>query len=375
MEGEYSPGLENVIAASTKISYLDTENGKILVRGYDLVELAQKVSYADASYLLINEKLPTEAERSSFTSMLKNAYALPGELYSVLGSMPRGTSVMDALRTGISFLAGYEDAGMLHDSSRRANVEKGVRILAKAPAIAANAYRALNGLPFVKPKGSLDYLDNFLWMIYGTEPDAKSREIFDTILTCYIEHEMPNSTFAARVISSTFSDIYGAVVGAAASLEGPLHGGANEMAIRMLLEIQKLGGASVTEEYVMGKLARKEKIMGFGHRVWMDRQDPRARLLEGYIPNVVANRPDGRELYAIYEAVAKVLLREKKIYSNVDYPTSLLLYLLGIPIPLYTPVFFCSRISGLVAHVAEQHENNRLFRPRVIYEGPGNLHP
>jgi citrate synthase len=369
-EVPYSPGLEGVIAAVTRISYLDTDHERILVRGYDLIELARHRTYVDAAYLLFYGELPTPEQASEFERRLCEAAEVPKEAYQMLALLPRTTSVMDALRTGISFLAGYEDPAVLEDPSPEANREKGLRLLAKAPTLAANAYRILSGQQPVRPDREAGFVGGFLRMILGGQPDPTALRVFDTILTCYIEHEMPNSTFAARVISSTLSDLYGAVTGAAASLKGPLHGGANEAAMHMLLEILEQGGAARAEAYVMEKLQRGARIMGFGHRVYMRRHDPRAVLLQQYLPQLADRRPEGQELSAIYRTVEGVMAREKGIYPNVDYPIGLLLYLLGVPIPLYTPIFLCARIAGLVAHVSEQHEDNRLFRPRVRYEGP-----
>tara|TARA_Y100001936_G_C15975763_1_gene613644 strand:- start:617 stop:1177 length:561 start_codon:yes stop_codon:yes gene_type:complete len=184
---------------------------------------------------------------------------------------------------------------------------------------------------------------------------------------------MPNSTFASRVIASTLSDMYGAFVGGISSLKGPLHGGANEAAIHMILDIQDKGGSKVAERYILDKLKNKERIMGFGHRVYMKKYDPRALFLKDYISDLESNIDNGEELHNIYKIVEDVMAREKGLYPNTDYPIALLFYMLGIPIPLYTPIFFASRTAGLVAHVIEQHNNNRLFRPRVLYTGPRGL--
>jgi citrate synthase len=186
---------------------------------------------------------------------------------------------------------------------------------------------------------------------------------------------MPNSTFAARVIASTLSDIYGAATGAVASLKGHLHGGANEAVIDFILDIQGKGGPSHAKAYTMDKLAQRARIMGFGHRVYMKKYDPRALFLRDYIPQLAGRKPEGNDLGSIYRTVEEVMFREKGLYPNTDYPIGLLYYLLDIPIPLYTPIFLCSRGAGLVAHVIEQHEDNRLFRPRVIYTGGRGLTP
>ena len=372
---DYKPGLDGVIACITKLSLLDEEKEQIVVRGYDLIELIQKTSYIKVAYLLIYNKFPTDAEAKAFEQKLMAQADIPEEMYEIFKLLPKKTMAMDALRTGISILGGYEEHDALMDTSTKSNEEKALKILAKAPAIAVNSYRAITGQPFVKPDKSLGYSENFVYMIKGSKPTAVETDTLDKVLTTYIEHEMPNSTFAVRVVSSTLSDIYGSCASAVASLKGPLHGGANEAAMQMFLEVQKTGGPATAEKYIMDKLARKDKIMGFGHRVYMKKYDPRAFLMKDYIPKLVDQRPDGKDLYSIYQTIEKTMAREKGLYPNADYPIALLYYLINVPIDLYTPIFLCSRLAGLVSHHIEQQENNRLFRPRVIYEGARDLHP
>lgn len=371
----YSPGLNGIIAAEIGVSLLDTDLEQIIVRGYDLIELAQNLNYTDVAYLVIYGQLPTEEQGRQFCQTLAEQSEIPEDLYRLFELMPKSTVAMDALRTGISFLAGYEDPELLHDNSREANLKKGLKLLAQVPAITVNSYRALNNMPFVRPDPSLGYMENFMYMLRGEKPDPVSLDAFDRIHTCYIEHEMPNSTFTARVIASTLADMYCAMVGSVASLKGPLHGGANEAAIEFILDIQKEGGPPRAEAYVMEKLAANAKIMGFGHRVYMKKYDPRAKFLMEYIPKLASRIPDGEELTSIYNTVEKVMFREKALYPNTDFPIGLLYYELGIPVPLYTPIFLASRTAGNIAHVVEQHENNSLFRPRVIYNGARGLHP
>lgn len=372
---EYKPGLDGVIACITKLSWLDTEKEQIVVRGYDLIELIQKTSYIKVAYLLLYNRFPSDAEAKDFEQKLMAQADIPEAMYEIFKLLPKTTMAMDALRTGISILGGYEDPQFLMDTSTQANEQKALKLLAKAPTIAVNSYRALTGQPFVRPDKSLGYAANFIYMIKGDKPTTVEIDTLDKILTTYIEHEMPNSTFAVRVVSSTLSDIYGSCASAVASLKGPLHGGANEAAMQMFLEVKKLGGPAVAEKYILDKLARKDKIMGFGHRVYMKKYDPRAYLMKDYIPQLVNQRPDGAELYEIYQIIEKTMAREKGLYPNADYPIALLYYLINVPIDLYTPIFLCSRLAGLVAHHIEQQANNRLFRPRVIYEGPRDLHP
>jgi citrate synthase len=371
----YSPGLEGVIATATSISYLDTEHEQIVLRGYDLMELARSKRYTEVAYLTLYGRLPEASEIATFEDRLRQEAELPEEVYRLLDLLPSRMHVMDAQRTVLSYLAGLEDPAELQDTSPEADLRKGVRVLARMPALTANAYRALRGLPRVRPDPSLGFSEGFLYMLVGTRPDPEAVRVFDVTLTCYIEHEMPNSTFAARVIASTLSDLYGALVGAAASLKGPLHGGANEAVAHMLLEILEAGGSARAEQYVLDRLRRSERIMGFGHRVYMRRPDPRAVFLREALPGLAGRRPEGEELLRIYGVVEAVMRREKGLHPNADYPVGLLYYLLGIPIELYTPIFLAARTAGLVAHVAEQHGDNRLFRPRVLYQGPRGLRP
>lgn len=370
---DFKPGLDGVIATDTSVSYLDVDNEEIVIRGYDLIELAGSKSYPEVAYLVINGELPNKKQLSDFQKILLDDSSFPDEAYEVLKLTPKTSMVMDIIRTGISFLAGFNDESNLMNTSHKSNLNKGIKLIAEVAILTANSYRILNNQSIIKPDNSKSFSENFLSMILGHEVSSKEIEIFDKILICYIEHEMPNSTFAARIIGSTLSDMYGAFVGGISSLKGPLHGGANEAAIHMLLDIQSKGGSKIADKYIMDKLNNKERIMGFGHRVYMKKYDPRALFLRDYISELESNIENGKELHKIYKIVEEVMAREKGLYPNTDYPIALLFYLLGIPIPLYTPIFFASRTSGLIAHVIEQHNNNRLFRPRVLYTGPRGL--
>tara|TARA_B100000809_G_C15124418_1_gene525596 strand:+ start:854 stop:1978 length:1125 start_codon:yes stop_codon:yes gene_type:complete len=370
---DFKPGLEGIIATDTNVSYLDVDQEEIVIRGYDLIELADKKTFPEVAYLVINGKLPNSKEIQEFEKVLLDDSSFPEDTYKVLELCPNTSMLMDVIRTGISFLAGYNKEEDLMNTNEESNLTKGIRLIADVAVLTANSHRILNGHKLVRPDASKSFSENFITMITGKNHSDKEIEIFDKILTCYIEHEMPNSTFAARIIGSTLSDIYGAFVGAISSLKGPLHGGANEAAIHMLLDIKSKGGHKIADDYVMNKLNNKDRIMGFGHRVYMKKYDPRAFFLKDYIAKLTPNIPDGEELHKIYKIVEEVMAREKGLYPNTDYPIALLFYLLEIPIPLYTPIFFASRTAGLVAHVIEQHNNNRLFRPRVLYTGPRGL--
>lgn len=367
-EQGFVPGLEGVIASETRISYLDVEQEEIVIRGYDLIELARSLTYLDLVYLLIESKLPSSEERSALEREISGEYSLPENMLSILKLLPRGTDAMDALRTGISVLSGFEEE--LEDFSPEANRRKTIRLLAKIPSIVVNSYRAKSGEPLLEPRPELSFSANFLYLITGQVPSATEEEIFDKSLMVYSEHEMPNSTFAARVIASTLADIYGAVTGATASLKGKLHGGANEAVMKMLLEVEKKENM---EPHILNRLSNRERIMGFGHRVYMRKPDPRALFMKEALQQLVLLKGN-RELYEMCVIGEEVMKREKNLYPNLDYYAAPVFYQLGIPIDLYTPIFLAARTIGLCAHVIEQHQNNRLFRPRVLYTGPRNLH-
>ncbi|GGD49775.1 citrate synthase [Paenibacillus nasutitermitis] len=369
MNSPFQPGLENVIASETAISYLDVENEEIVLRGYDLIELANKVTYVDIIALMLDGSLPAEEQRTALELKLKSEEGLPQRVISIMQSLPEQTHFMDALRTGISSIASFDEE--LEDRSPEANYRKSIRLLAKVPQIVANSYHSAMNRPLVEPQKELSYSANFLHMITGKSATALEQKAFDQSLIVYSEHEMPNSTFAARVIASTQADIYGALTGAVASLKGTLHGGANEAVMKMLLEA---GTEDNMEPLILGKLARKERIMGFGHRVYMKKPDPRAMLMKEALRELAAAKDEDR-LYQMCVIGEEVMKREKGLYPNLDYYAAPVYYLLGIPIDLFTPVFLAARTVGICAHVIEQHQHNRLFRPRVLYNGPRGLHP
>ena len=373
----FSPGLEGVIATDTQISFLDVDHERIVVRGYDLIELAGAVHYADVAFLLIHGALPGPGKQAMFANALGDGAVLPDGMRDLLLRLPPQTHPMDALRTGLSALAGSEDPARLDDTSHGANVTKGVRILAAAPTIVAESYRAARRLPPAEPEHDLSVPARLLRMIPGAATDLEAIATLDRVLTCYAEHELANSTLAARVVASSLGDIYGAVAAATAALKGPLHGGANEEAARMFAAIHEHEGdpAEAAEAFVLDRLAAGERVMGFGHRVYMHRADPRAELLLGDLLALAARRPDAEAYVAAYERALEVMQGEKGLYPNADLPIGLILYLLDIPIELFTPIFLCARAAGLVAHVIEQHDHNRIYRPRVLYEGPFDLHP
>lgn len=359
---QYKPGLEGVIAAETAISLLDTEKEQIIIKGHDLIELSKENDYLDIIYLLFKGDLPTAMEKEQLEQLLKENYQVPVQVNDILHILPKSTHPMDGQRTGISVLAGFDES--IDDRSELANLKRSYSLLAKLPTITVNSYRILNGERAVEPI-DLTYSANFLYMITGNIPSEVETAIFDRSLLLYSEHEMPNSTFTARVIASTQSDMYSALTGAVASLKGNLHGGANEAVMYMLKD------AETVEDFelmIKQKLRNKEKVMGFGHRVYMRKMDPRAEIMKQSLRQL-SDLDNDYTLLEMCEAGEKVMKEEKDLYPNLDYYAAPVYYKLGIPIELYTPIFFSARTVGLCAHVMEQHENNRIFRPRVKYIG------
>jgi len=365
----YRPGLEGVVAVETAISYLDVEQESIVIRGYDLIELARRFPYPEVAYLILHRELPDAGTSQQFQRDLAARYAVDPAVRQVMEALPARLHLMDALRTAVSVMAVADPD--LSDLSESANWRRALALIGGVPTVVANSYRLKAGMGWREPNSAVPYAQNFLEMITGRSASALEVRAFDQLLVAYSEHELPNSTFAARVIASTLSDMYGAMVGAVASLKGPLHGGANEAVMHMLLAVRE---PARMEGYLLEKLAHRERIMGFGHRVYMKKPDPRALLMKALLAELVAAKGQ-RWLYELCEIGETVMQREKGLYPNLDYYAAPVYYLLDIPIELYTPIFFAARTVGLAAHVMEQQAKNRLFRPRVRYVGPRGRHP
>lgn len=355
-------GLEDVVAGTSSICYLDGKRGILAYRGYDIHDLV-KGSFEETVYLLIYEKLPNASELSEFNKKLVASRNLPPQLKERISQLPKNVHPMAALRTLIS-VAGLFDP-QAEDMSREANIEKGIRMIGMMPLIVAYFNAARNGKPFPEPKASLGHAANFLYMLLGKEQDADVVKMFDSALTLHADHEFNASTFTGRCIAATLSDIYSAVTGAIGALKGPLHGGANEQVMRMLL---KVGDPSNAKEWITDALARKEKVMGFGHRVYRT-EDPRATHLRKF-SEAMGKRTGETQWFQMSRTIEDFILQEKKLYSNVDFYSASTYYLMGIPLDLYTPIFAMSRVSGWVAHDLEQYAHNRIIRPTAEYTGP-----
>ncbi|HEY9745479.1 MAG TPA: citrate/2-methylcitrate synthase [Oculatellaceae cyanobacterium] len=363
---EYSPGLEGVIAGTTTISHVNPERNSLMYRGYDIQELVKYSSYEEVAYLLIKGHLPTQTELDAFCAELKKERDLPAVIVDTFKTFPKNGSPMDMLRAGAALLALHDPDK--DDNSHDANVRKAIRLTAKFPALIAYSYRISRGQEPVQPDNSLSHGENFLYMLLGKKPDSYIAHVFDRSLICYADHGFNASTFSSRVTVSTLSDIYSGTVAAIGALKGPLHGGANEEAMKMLLQIKSPEEA---ETWVLDAIASKKKIMGFGHREYKT-GDPRAVIMTELGAEMSEKLGDTR-WYKTATIVDQTMRREKNILPNVDFPTSYIYYLMGLPIEIYTPIFALARVAGWTAHMIEQLDNNRLIRPKALYEGPEHL--
>jgi citrate synthase len=361
-------GLEDVIAGQSAICYLDGERGVLAYQGYDIHDLADAergVSFEEVCYLLWHGRLPSRAELGDLQTQLAAARPLSEPMRRAMKSLPR-VDGMDALRTLTSVHAHYDPDAP--DSSPRANARKAVRLTGAMASIVATWGRLAAGGGPIDPDPALGHAANFLYMLTGQRPSALAARAFDVSLVLHADHELNASTFAARVAAATLTDLHSTIVGAIGTLKGPLHGGANADVMRMLLDIGRDAGPDRAESHVRAKLARKEKIAGFGHRVYRT-EDPRATHLRRFSKRLGEQRGEP-QWYELSERIEAVVKAEKKLNPNVDFYSASVFYALGIPIDLYTPIFAVSRVSGWTAHVLEQYANNRLIRPRTEYIGP-----
>lgn len=362
----FSPGLEGVIAGTSSICDL-SEKGDLLYRGYTIQDLAKNATYEEVAYLLLLRKLPNRKELKNFTSELAKRRALPDGMSSIIHRLPKRSHPMDVLRTGVSLLGLYD--GKHQDSSKEANLERATNLIAQVPVLLTDFYRYAHGLKSVRADETLNNAENLLYMLTGEHPDELRAKVFSVSMILYAEHELNASTFSARVTASTLTDIYSAITSAIGTLRGPLHGGANEAVAKMLVEI---GDVSKAEAWVEGALARKQRVMGFGHRIHKTTEDPRSAIIKRYAKEL-GEHTGNTKWYDICVVIDDEMRKQKNLYPNLDLYTAVVYLLMGIPIELYTPIFVCSRLAGWSAHVIEQQENNRLIRPRSIYTGPKNL--
>jgi citrate synthase len=357
-------GLEGIVATTSSICWIDGDAGVLSYRGIDIHKLASESTFEETTYLLWNGTLPTQAELQDFSAKLAEARTQHPKILDLLRSVPTSASPMEVLRTAVSLLSIY-DADEA-DSSHAANLRKSFRLTSQIAMIVALFDRIRKGKEVVEADQSLSHAANFLWMLNAEKPSDTATKTFDIALILHADHELNASTFAARVIAATLSDLHSAITGAIGALKGPLHGGANEATMKLLYAIDKAGADPV--EYVRQMFARKEKISGFGHRVYHT-EDPRAthlRRMSEELSKAAANT----KWFDMSRKIEAFVKAEKKLNANVDFYSASTYTMLGIDIDLFTPIFAISRIAGWAAHVLEQHDDNRLIRPRADYTGP-----
>jgi citrate synthase len=363
---DYAKGLEGVIAAETRMSFIDGTKGVLEYVGIPIGDLSASSTFEETLFLLWNARLPKRDELDSFTKDLRARYEPPAGVADQIRLMPTSAPPMHALRTLVSALAMFDPEPNANDpDSARA---KSLRILGSAPAIVAWFDRHRRGEEFLKPDPNLSFAENFLYMLNGEKPTQTMARAFDICMILHADHGLNNSTFAARVIISTLSDVYSALTGAIGSLRGPLHGGANEGVMHMLSEIPSV---DAVEAYIMGKIKRKDKIMGFGHRVYKAK-DPRAADLQK-LAKQLAEDTGNQDLYEKSSRIEQIMERElsaKGIWPNVDFYSATTYHCIGLKLDLFTPMFALSRLGGWSGHIIEQLEDNRLFRPKAAYVGP-----
>ena len=358
----YSPGLEGVIAGETSISSVDES---LRYRGYAIEDLAEHCVYEEVAYLLLYGELPTAKQLAGFNARIAAGRRLNQPLRDLFKGLPKWSQPLDVLRTAVSVISHFDqDVG---DNSKESNLRKAERLIAQLPVAIADYFRYAKGLQPVAASQELGTAANFLYMIRGEAPSEADARCFDVSLILYADHEFNASTFTARTIVSTQSDLHSAVIGAIGALKGPLHGGANEKVVGIL---DQIGGRENAEKWVMDALARKERIMGFGHRV-CKKGDVRAGICKKFAAEAAA-RAGTQSYEATAEIVETIMAAQKAMFPNVDWPAGRLYNSLGLEIPIYTPIFAMARVAGWSAHAIEQMENNRLIRPRALYKGPAD---
>ncbi|NUU18586.1 bifunctional 2-methylcitrate synthase/citrate synthase [Cellulomonas humilata] len=356
-------GLAGVVVDTTEVSSVDAESNSLLYRGYPVQQLAARCSFEEVAYLLWHGELPDAAQLADLQSTGRSQRVLPAPVVDAVLALPTTCHPMDVVRTAVSVIGAHDPTEQ--DSSREANLAKSVHLLAQIPGIVALDQRRRRGQDPVAPRDDLGFAENFLWMTFGEVPDPVVVHAFEVSMILYAEHSFNASTFTARVIASTLSDLHSAVVGAIGALKGPLHGGANEAVMATFAEI---GTADRAADWLDDALAHKRKIMGFGHRVYKH-GDSRVPTMHESLVTLVEHydRPD---LLALYTALESAMTERKNILPNLDYPTGPAYHLMGFDTPTFTPLFVASRITGWTAHVMEQLGANSLIRPLSRYVGP-----
>ena len=358
-------GLEDIVVATSSICYLDGERGVLAYRGYDIHDLAEHATFEEVCYLLWHGRLPSRSELGEVQSQLAASRRLPEGVLRLMRSLPPSNS-MDILRTLVSALAHFDQGA--NTMSPEGRYRTSVVMTSQVAAVVATAGRMAAGGGIIEPDPALSHAANFLYMLTGKRPSPLEAKALDVALVLHADHEFNASTFAARVAAATLTDVHSAVTAAIGALKGPLHGGANTDVMNLLIDIGQDATDQKVEEIIRGKLARKEKIPGFGHRVYRT-EDPRATHLRK-MSEELCTRTGNRRWFEISQKIEQVVKAQKNLNANVDFYSATTYHALGMPVDLFTPVFAVSRMSGWTAHVLEQYSNNRLIRPRAEYTGP-----
>jgi len=362
MSDEIKKGLLGIVVDETTISQVMPDINSLTYRGYAVQDLCEKCIFEEVAYLVLNGELPNKSQLNKFKKELEKNRNITINLREIIKHMPKKSHPMDVARTAVSVM-GLEDKET-NSNSHAANMRKAIKIFAKTPTAIAAFFRARKGKNVIPPKKNLSFSENFFHMCFGKVPKKEIVKAFDVSLILYAEHSFNVSTFTARTITSSLSDIHGAITGAIASLKGPLHGGANEEVMRMMAKIKKPENAN---KWINNALDKKEVVMGFGHRVYKS-GDSRVPTMKKYFKKVAEINKD-KKFHKIYDIVEKVMIERKNIHPNVDYPTGPTYHLMGFDTDFFTPIFVISRITGWSAHIMEQHKANKLIRPLSKYSG------
>ncbi len=362
MTADIKKGLLGIVVDETEVSKVMPEINSLTYRGYAAQDLCAKCKFEEVAYLILNGELPDNKQLKSFEKTERKERKLSKSLLDSIKNFPKKSHPMDVARTAVSIM-GLEDKET-KDNLPKANMRKVMRIFAKTPTALAAFYRLRKGKKIISPKSNLSFSENFFYMCFGKVPNKEIVKAFDVSLILYAEHSFNVSTFTARTITSSLSDIHGAITGAIASLKGPLHGGANEEVMHMMNKIKKPENAL---KWINNALDKKAVVMGFGHRVYKS-GDSRVPTMREYFAKVAKVKKD-KKFEKIYDIVEKVMIDRKNIYPNVDYPTGPTYHLMGFDTDFFTPIFVISRITGWSAHILEQHAANKLIRPLASYKG------
>ena len=362
MSEEIKKGLLGIIVDETTVSQVMPEINSLTYRGYTVQELCDKCSFEEVAYLVLKAELPNKKQLKKFIKEERSSRKLSVQILKDIQKMPKKAHPMDVIRTAVSLMA-LEDKDTKNNSPE-ANMRKAIRIFAKTPTAIAAFFRSRKGKKLIPPKKNLSFSENFFHMCFGKVPNKEIVKAFDVSLILYAEHSFNVSTFTARTITSSLSDIHGAIVGAIASLKGPLHGGANEEVMHMM---SKINSPENAKKWINRALDSKEVVMGFGHRVYKS-GDSRVPTMKKYFMKVSKIKKD-KKFHKIYDIVERVMIEKKNIYPNLDYPTGPTYHLMGFDTDFFTPIFVISRITGWSAHIMEQHASNKLIRPLSKYKG------